>query len=367
MTDTPNHIDKDKADQLQFLRFICFLLICVFHSAIYGVDWFPGRNGAANAVEFFIVLSGFGSGYSSYFRSIELSFKSERVYLWKKLTKVYPLYFVTTTFMIGFSGIPGFIAYHQIDDLIPKLKQLIRNLLLIQSWFPEEYFSFNGVGWFLSTAFFLYAVNIPLRAVFSKIRAKNRENLIYIAIAVLSYITVLGYCYATRYTEMEYTQYTLPISRLGEYITGMSLGYLIRALLSKEKISVKYSFEIFSVLEICTFSFWVYNMYLPMPEWHYRIIHWFIPNCILICVFACGKGVASKLFRARFLVYLGDISFECFLIHGIVIYLYSFNGLGRTGYSGNVFSIAFIIVETVLMASIVSKKSLQSVFISKPK
>ena len=49
---------NNRADQLQFFRFCAFLLICAHHMGRCQLSWFPHGNGAANAVEFFIVLSG---------------------------------------------------------------------------------------------------------------------------------------------------------------------------------------------------------------------------------------------------------------------------------------------------------------------
>ena len=80
-------MEKTRANQLQFLRFIAFLLICMVHTESYQPSWGPGGNGAINAVAFFIILSGAVSGYSSYNKDIECSFKGILLYMWKKIKK----------------------------------------------------------------------------------------------------------------------------------------------------------------------------------------------------------------------------------------------------------------------------------------
>lgn len=213
-----------RADQLQFLRFCAFLLICIFHTGKFQFSWLPNGNGAANAVAFFIVLSGFVSGYSSYLVDVECNLRQIIYYIWKKLKKVYPLYFVTMLFTIGYSNIPNLVAMHSFGQLKVSLIQLLKCLLLIQSWYPSGYFKFNGVGWFLSTIIFLYLFNLPLRALFTKLR--KRSDLYFGLIFIVEFAIIVFQCYLTRNTNMEYTQYILPPSRIGEYICGMALGYL---------------------------------------------------------------------------------------------------------------------------------------------
>ena len=76
---------NNRADQLQFFRFCAFLLICAHHMGRCQLSWFPHGNGAATAVEFFIVLSGAVIGISSYKREIKCSFSNIFVYIKKKI------------------------------------------------------------------------------------------------------------------------------------------------------------------------------------------------------------------------------------------------------------------------------------------
>lgn len=241
--------EKNESSQLQFLRFLAFLLICIYHTGKYQFSWFPRDNGAANAVEFFILLSGVVSGISSYNKEINCTLKNVFAYTKKKVVKVYPLYFVTTVFTIAYTSIPSDVAYHDFEGIKEQLCQLTKNLLLIQSWFPADYFSFNGVGWFLSTIMFLYVINIPLRAIATKIRNAENSEWIFILVSVVSYSGIWLYCYLTRNTNMEYTQYVLPVSRVGEYICGMALGYLLCSLKKKNIINNRSITVIFTVLE----------------------------------------------------------------------------------------------------------------------
>lgn len=82
------------SNQLQFLRFLAFMLIFFFHTGDYQFAWFPQDNGASNAVEFFVLLSGVVSGISSFDKDINCTAKDIISYIKKKILKVYPLYFI---------------------------------------------------------------------------------------------------------------------------------------------------------------------------------------------------------------------------------------------------------------------------------
>lgn len=297
---------QSRVEQLQFLRFICFLLICLWHGRIYVPTWFPQSNGSANAVCFFFILSGFLSAYSSQSKGneseIKLSIFNEIKYVWKKITKVYPLYFATTIYMVIYSDIPYGVANHQFDELKGSFFQLGRNLLLIQSWFPNGWYSFNGVGWFLSTIMFLYVINLPMKSLFIRISKTKRAILYYAFVLITSYVLCLIYCYLMRNTNIEYTIYILPVGRIWEYIGGMALGYLAYAL--KPVVKNKIGNEVaLSIIEVTALIIWIYNMYRYVEGWNSLITHWYIPNCLLILVFCCFEGGYQREYQQNHLFF----------------------------------------------------------------
>ena len=344
---------ENRAPQLQFLRCCAFLFIFLYHTGTYQYSWFPGSDGAASSVSFFILLSGFVSGYSSFGRDIPCSGREVARYLRKKLKKVYPLYFVTTVYAVSASKIPSLVAGQSSEELAPLLLQLLKNLLLIQSWFPSEYFSFNGVGWFLSTIMFLYLLNIPMRAAASRIAKSGKSDVLFAAVFAGSFLLTLLYNYLVRTTDFGFTQYILPAARVGEYACGMALGCLACSLGRRIKTGAPAA-AVFSLLETGALFFWVFWMYVGKADWQSYVIHWFYPNCLLLFVFSFGQGIFSALFRKKPLRFLGDISFECFLLHQLVISVYRKNSKVKADTdAGRIFSILFCLVLTVLVAALV--------------
>ena len=347
-----------ETSQLQFLRFVAFMLIFLFHVDNFHLKFMIGPNGAAWAVCFFFVLSGFITGYSGYGKEVKLSIKEIFKLLFKKIEKFYPLYFSMTIFAIIISKIPVLIGYHDFRGLLPLLLQLLKNLLLIQSWFPKGYFSFCGVGWFLSTIMFLYLFNIPLKSLLNKITKSKYKYVLYIVLFLLGIFITVIYSYAVRNLNQEFYDYVLQISRIGEYIAGMTMGYIVCSLSAtiKRTTFTKILFTIFEVLSIviCYYCICVYNS----PAWQWRIVRWLVPAFVLILIYGFGKGYISTLFRKRYFVLLGDISFECFLIHQIVAILYiKLVGSIPSTIIGNTFSIVYILFITLSIAYYIHNKT----------
>lgn len=351
-----------RTNQLQFLRFLAFLLIFLWHCGSFGVPFYPGISGATNGVTFFIILSGFVSAYSAYDREIKSGIGDILAYLIKKLRKFYPLYFVTTLCTVGYSSLPSVVAAYNIQGIVESLKQLAKNLLLIQSWFTEGYFSYNGVGWFLSTIIFLYIVNLPLEKFLKKIQNYKNSVVYYLGMIVLAYALLTGYCYCFRNKNLQFWEYVFPPARLAEYFIGAVLGNVVRYVVDQsEKCSVKrkkYATMVsstagFTIFEAVALFYWVYAMYQEVDPWKQRILYWVIPNMAFITVFSFGYGLVSKVFLKPPFVFLGNISFECFLIHQIIISLYTYVS-GATGVSsfGNLFSIIFCLMLTIILAAL---------------
>ena len=340
-----------REDQLQFLRFLAFLNVFLAH----GEQWlfFPYRtsHSASSAVSFFFILSGLVAGYSLAGKTVVPSLGNVAVYLWKKIRKVYPLYFLTTMFAVMFSGIPSLLMECNFEGLSPLLLQLGKNLLLIQSWFPENAHSFNTVGWFLSVLIFLYALSLPFAWLLNKLGSSKYRFLWLTGLFGGIFCWIVFYCYVTQGYNMSFWHYQFPPARAGEYLLGMILGFV--AVPVKEKLPWGKIWKVvFTVLEIGVLLFWYYSLSRPGNYWRNNVVAWLIPNLAVLAVFLCGRGWCSDLFRHRGLVYLGDISFECYLLHQLILIRFAVN-LADVPVSvpGKVFVFLFSLLFSVTTAS----------------
>ncbi len=341
-----------RADQLQFLRFLAFFNVYICHAEAWLFFKYPSSHCAAAAVSFFFMLSGLVTGFAYCGKDIHLGLADEGRYLWHKIKKIYPLYLFTTLYTFLYADHMSLV---QLSGLSSFPKQLVRNLLLLQSWFPEGAFQYNGVGWFLSTLMFLSIFNLPVMYLLNKINRRPRGWMTLLgSLAGLLFLTT-AYCYLTKQLDMSFWQYRFPPARMGEYLSGMILGVLLRSVKPylKQGRGARLAF---TALEIGAMCFWFLMLSRPGGPWRSNIFTWLLPNVILLSVFTCGMGWISALFRRRPLVCLGDISFECYLIHYVLIMQYSvFHENQVYTQLGNAMVFLYCLGLTVLLAFLIHK------------
>lgn len=92
-------MNKEKLEQLQFLRFICFSLVFIRHASVW--VHFPNPKGnVVNVISFFLMLSGFMTAYTMFEREPKLDIKNIFMYVFKKIIRfsyVYPYSPLTDT------------------------------------------------------------------------------------------------------------------------------------------------------------------------------------------------------------------------------------------------------------------------------
>lgn len=302
------------------------------------------------------MLSGVVAGYSLVGKSIVPNACNVAVFVWKKIRRIYPLYFLTTMFALMFSGIPSLLTECDFAGLRSPLIQLGRNLLLIQSWFPEGGHSYNTVGWFLSVLVFLHALSLPFAWILKKLMDGRYRNMLLPGLFVAISFGMVFYCYVTQSLDMSFWHYQFPPARMGEYFLGMILGFCARP--TKARIPEGKLWRAgFTVLEIAVLLFWYYSLSRPGNYWRNYIVSWMMPNILMLAVFLAGWGWVSCLFKRKELVYLGDISFECYLLHQQLLIRFAVNLSGKTAsLPGNVFIFLFSLLFSILMACYIHGK-----------
>ena len=352
---------RNRLEQLQFLRFMAFGLVFTRHSE----EWIhfptPGGN-SVNAITFFFMLSGFVAAYSMFGREPDFSGTEIAEFMKRKIIKVYPLYIVTTLLSVLTSGFVGHILKHDTVVVKSMLFQLVKNTFLVQSWFSDGYFMFNGVAWYLSTLMFLYLITIPLLCLFRKVREydEKKARIILISVIVISFflITIYSIIMSGSNGNEEFWLYIFPPARICEYIAGIAMGYML--CIYKDSYgnfdANQSGTAVFTIMEIISLLFWIGIMVIPVTGWRYRIVEWFIPNVLLILVFSFGNGKISSILKNRFLVSLGDVTFECFLIHTLIIgaidYIQGVLGNKET-YIPDILCLIMALVFTVMISQLI--------------
>lgn len=304
----------DKNDKVIYpfytLRFFFFLFIFVHHC--YGNIRVPLLRQSSLAVSGFIILSGFLTGYIYANKKIKSTFDFTR----KRIVKFLPLHIIMLLIMIGISGI---FNIHNFSELLVFLKKIFFNIFLLQSWVNDKsyYFSFNGVTWFLSTYLFLCILTKLFLSAIKRINKQKHHNILLILLSILLfYLTLLIVYLVNKYNlNAEYWIYVFPPARVFEYVIGMIFGLLC----TNTKINFKYDNIVFTVLEILSVIImvvWIhYNVFDIFSLLRKEYNSWIIPLVLIIVTFSYQKGIISKLFSMKVLVFLGEISMYMFMIH----------------------------------------------------
>ena len=348
-----------RLNQLQFLRFIAFGYIFLFHA--FGSNLEPHiytTNAAYAMVSFFFILSGFGSGYSSADRKEKPTLKAIGCHLWRKIKKIYPILFVTTIYSVLQSDLPQAINTGEWMMLKGGGWNLIKCLLMIQSWW-NPYLFYNGVTWFVSTILFLYLFDLPVRYLLDKIHDTKREKSILTGLSVgLAVLIVIVATLESNRADMGYYLYAFPPSRMAEYFLGMCVGRCLYRINSEKKSDG--NAIVFTILEGVALIFWVALFTLPIPVNSYSMqVYWLLPNLFVLIIMGLGQGLFSKLFSMKLFKGMGDISMECYLLHQPVLMTYTaFVQMDNT-MRGTLFYIVFNMGFIILLATLIHGKSTQ--------
>lgn len=326
---------KKKMDSIQALRALACMCIFFYHCFYKTI--------VAWGVSSFFYLSGFLLVYrhlNSPFCSEKADFKSCLGFAWSRVKKLYPLYIVSMFPILAlelysiFNGLSG-------DTLLFAAKKLLAAALMIQSWIPSNHyvFAYNGVGWYVSSAFFTYLI-FPL--ILRRIRSYKSAKSPYFAIGIIfAAMIALGFAapYLARLEsrlnipsddsfEMWFT-YNFPPFRALEFAIGCNIGCIFA---KAEHEPAKRTVVLTDVLCVVLFAaaWYVYRFSDSVFAGEaFRYSQLFAPFCVVfLCVFVMNKGVIPKVFTNAATVFIGNISGWFFIIQMVIMkYYHIFAGM----------------------------------------
>lgn len=304
---------NSKINSLTSLRFFAAMLIVIGHgSQIPAFKSFEfGLFNVGNSVSFFYVLSGFILTYNYY------SMTDYRSYLVARIARVWPLH-LTMLIVVIFA----------LNYDVRNLSVLLANALAIQSWFPYSnyFYSYNAVSWSISTEISFY-VAFPL---FLWMLKNNIKSLITVALLFL--LVPLSLCVFTGipvkpspdYISSSFWLYINPICRSVEFISGMVACNLF--LKQKSSNSNGTSKEMILLIVMIISMFTTNHLWYLFKDGRYAAFFGWLATAgsfVFIALFihctAKGSGLISKSLSAKWLVYLGEISFSMYMCHQVIL------------------------------------------------
>jgi len=307
---------------IQGLRAIAALMIIFSHRGGYLPPLLNYELGA-NGVSIFIMLSGFVAYYShnnDYSKVPSLKYTLQ--YTYKKIKKFYPLHFVTFVCVIPLEYLAVKLLLPEADltcHLLEMAKRAAANLSLTHSFFPEQsyYFSYNQTSWYLSDTLF-FCLLTPLIVYLICIIPKKLKkigtvvNLIIFISCILIQLLIGLLLYNTEFAHA--ILYINPLYRIFDYIEGCIICFFF--LKYKNKLN-KAIINLLQIISVCCFTVFVLS-WKHFPVGLAYCVVYTIPTAFLLFSLAYDTGIISKILKIKVLQFLGEISFELFLIHLVV-------------------------------------------------
>ncbi len=267
--------DKGKNINLQMIRGVCCLFICLNHCSFFNKYSF-GEVG----VEFFIILSGFLTTMNAS--------KSDHLrtnYLVSKVRRITPLYWVTTlaVFILGIA-LPSLFS-----SLDFSFNSLFYSLFLV----PGHTFILFP-GWTLTYFFIFYLVYW----IADKISLKRDLT----ASIIIVVFVIAGFIVRSIFDNNLFSNYANPV--LLEFVYGIGLYYFVSKIEIKNKFTILGGFIMIAL-------FFNYNKFLG-PRW-------LVPS-LLTCLaifFLYYRNEKSTV--KQLLANIGNISFTIYILHPIII------------------------------------------------
>lgn len=302
---------------LTSLRFFAALSVVTWHcvqtralSATFSLGYF--------GVAFFFLLSGFilTYTYEAQFRD-RLRWANVRAFYVARFARVYPLHLVAIPIAVACMALFGGHALWSDVDLHTRIAALIAQVLLLQSWIPQQafYFGGNGPSWSISVEAFFYAVFPLLAVALLRVFRRAAPHVVLFAAGGLWLLEIV-LLWPQHAGVGDWRWYVFPPSRLADFVVGMLLAIAFTRSARERRWPLRPG-----SIEMLAFAAVFFSIcFSPFVPVAVRFAAWFMPaSSALILTCAYQRGFVSRALSHPVLVRLGEVSFAFYLCHLAVI------------------------------------------------
>lgn len=289
------------------LRVFAMLVIIASHTAALGMY---GQGSVV--VNMFFVLSGF-------FCVLPMTVDGEERFAagrgWLKfyvlrIVRIIPIYWIVLLLFYWIS-----------DTAVPDRTALLQNMFLVNTY---------GHLWYLQHEMVCYLVAPVIIAVIYLLKKKTGINNGIVAAGLFITGILSGrYFFTTTHFCLLWNGEKRQL-RLGLFIIGMAVGYLVKYLkgFTVQKNSVKYVLDAVEILLMLTVSLFTSARFLSIFDEKYTdyYIGWYKPiTCTLICaalvflLYVNSQGIVAKILGFPLLARFGQVTYGAYLIHFFLI------------------------------------------------
>ncbi len=262
-------------------------------------------------VPFFFVLSGFVLAYTYYDRFPTLTRAGMAKYYKARIARIGPVHWLTMA-VAAIIPIPG-------SATGGGLPVLVVTALLLQMWVTDPHYlqGYNPVSWSLSVEAWFY-LWLPV-VLWQIVRRKwsNRQLLLAAVGAWIVALACTGFANAHPTLHRVWFVALCPAGRFGEFFIGVTLGVMFARTATRAghlRFAIGTIFELAAIASILGLVF----VSDQVPLLFRQTVYYTPAMALLVFVFAHQRGAVSKVLSSPVAVYLGEISFSYYMVHGIV-------------------------------------------------
>lgn len=294
----------ERIEPLTWARFFAALAVVLHHYSRY-VNTAPNPSGVAIgslAVDFFFVLSGFVLAHV-YGSRPATSWSATWMFLIARLSKIYPLHLLTLIFYVAIGAYAARGGLHISDPEKYDPAQIIPNVFLVHAWGFSDRGSFNYPSWSISAEWFAYMLFPAFVLLLSRRSIDARTWIVGVAlwiVAVLAPRLIFG-------VDITELANDFGIYRVApQFLIGV---FLCSAL--KNDVSTKRP----GLWLIALFACFAIARILVAPGFVFVLL---IPALVVLLAELSRNetwNVLTQLRLAKFVAYLGEISFSMYMLH----------------------------------------------------
>ncbi len=257
-------------------------------------------------VDLFFILSGFVLSYRYAPEFRQLGARGYGRFMLKRFARIYPVHLFTMAVLLVFAGAAQLTGREVALIRESNATDFLTNLLLIQAWILPVKFSWNFPAWSLSCEWLAYFLFPFLTLLMWRVRSP--------ATAIVSIAALLGAMAlsCTWLMENGIYGYDFMIRLLTEFSSGCLLYQLYRV-----KWAAHWNWSVLSTAVVIVVL--LAGALLQLLQ--LKVFWVAILFAVLIYGLIFEQGIVARIFRSRFFLYWGRLSYSLYMTHALVLVL----------------------------------------------